>query len=333
MNRALTVRALALTAATVTTAITAGCRPGAGAAPRLAQAAAPVAAHGERVRLLAAEAEHSAATAAEGLVKGFVRFLADDAVYLAPGAPVVRGKGAVRALISGAPSSAITGLRWRAVRADISGDATAGYTYGYAEWTAPDTGGTPAPRYGKYISFWRRAERGDWRVAAFVLASSPAPPPADASPPSFESPTAASSPGSAERDGAASVAAARAAMMGTDSAFAAAAQAVGITAAFADYVAPDGAILAGGPSIVYGPAAVRARPSTPSAKLVWAPVLGEVAPSGDLGFTVGEARFEAPDAGGTVRTSYTKYLTVWKKQPSGAWRYVVDGGNDRPGPN
>jgi ketosteroid isomerase-like protein len=63
---------------------------------------------------------------------------------------------------------------------------------------------------------------------------------------------------------------------------------------------------------------------------VWRPVAGGVAKSGDLGFTVGNAVFTGrrEDGGQVVR--YSKYLTVWKKQHDGDWRYVVDGGSARP---
>ena len=61
------------------------------------------------------------------------------------------------------------------------------------------------------------------------------------------------------------------------------------------------------------------------AVLEWAPVWGEVAGSGDLGCTVGEATI-------TARQSYSKYLTIWKRQAGGAWKFVADGGNARPAP-
>ncbi len=35
---------------------------------------------------------------------------------------------------------------------------------------------------------------------------------------------------------------------------------------------------------------------------------------------------------GTSRTSYSKYLTIWRRADAGQWRYVIDGGNDRPQP-
>jgi ketosteroid isomerase-like protein len=59
--------------------------------------------------------------------------------------------------------------------------------------------------------------------------------------------------------------------------------------------------------------------------LEWVPVAANIAASGDLGCTVGEALVRA-------RGSYSKYLTIWKRQPDGAWKFVADGGNARPAP-
>ena len=60
----------------------------------------------------------------------------------------------------------------------------------------------------------------------------------------------------------------------------------------------------------------------------WVPRFSDAAASGDLGFSVGEATFDFGAAG----TFYSKYLTVWQKQDTGAWRYVADLGNNRPAP-
>ena len=38
-------------------------------------------------------------------------------------------------------------------------------------------------------------------------------------------------------------------------------------------------------------------------------------------------------ANGTVVQRFGKYLTIWRKQPGGEWRFVVDGGNLSPTPN
>ncbi len=61
------------------------------------------------------------------------------------------------------------------------------------------------------------------------------------------------------------------------------------------------------------------------AVLVWHPVAVEIATSGDLGCTVGEATISSLH-------HYSKYLTIWKRQTDKTWKFVADGGNLRPAP-
>lgn len=105
-------------------------------------------------------------------------------------------------------------------------------------------------------------------------------------------------------------------LFSVDRAFCDAAQS-GVADAFAAYVAPDGA--QGGGNLVtwaFGPEAIRAAWAGVAPTFTWAPELGDVATSGDLGFTVGYVY-----SGGVA---FSKYFTVWQKQPNGVWRYIVD---------
>jgi hypothetical protein len=68
-------------------------------------------------------------------------------------------------------------------------------------------------------------------------------------------------------------------------------------------MAPDGAMLSGP---IYGPEALYALMSGGGGELEWGPIAGDVAGSGDLGFTVGVARRVSE----TGARSYSKYLSV-----------------------
>lgn len=59
----------------------------------------------------------------------------------------------------------------------------------------------------------------------------------------------------------------------------------------------------------------------------WNPVNAEVAGSGELGYTWGNWKFNAKDT-----VFYGNYFTVWKKQPGGNWKVLLDGGNNTPKP-
>jgi ketosteroid isomerase-like protein len=60
--------------------------------------------------------------------------------------------------------------------------------------------------------------------------------------------------------------------------------------------------------------------------LIWEPHDADVAASGDLGYTFGrwESRRVGAD-GDRVRTG--SYVTLWRRQPDGAWRVVLDIGS------
>jgi ketosteroid isomerase-like protein len=88
--------------------------------------------------------------------------------------------------------------------------------------------------------------------------------------------------------------------------------------------------------IVIGADAVRAlydEQQRAGGTLNWRPIYADAAESGDLGFTIGESVFTGRGINGTVVQRFGKYLTIWRKQPDGDWRFVVDGGNASPTPN
>lgn len=260
-----------------------------------------------RAALRAADSAHAAAVQAHGVVHGLPSAFADDVYFLREGADVVHGLQAVRADLPGSPLAGAA-LAWTTLRADVSADARHGYTYGGGTFTAAD--GTQ--RFSRTMAYWRN-EGGAWKVAAFVvnLPGRPAQP----LPAGFVAQDPTPIRGAADVEE----------VMQADRDFSAQSVAHGPAAAFRDWAAADG-ILLGGP--FYGPQALYDVMRPGGGSLVWGPVAGGIAPSGDLGFTVGVARSTADD--GT--RGYSKYLTVWRRQPGGHWRFVADGGNARPAP-
>jgi ketosteroid isomerase-like protein len=254
----------------------------------------------DRAALLAADRAHAR-------TPDFLSVFADDARYLHPGAPLVRGRDAIRAVLAGAPGGGDGPVTWTPEYADVSDDGTLGYTYG---WTHL------ADQQGKYLACWRKRADGPWRIIAYArtrLAAGPtAPPPPDVVP----APPVRGHADSRE-------------LLSADSAFSALSVGRGPKAAFLAFAAADALTLGGGGAapMNHGRAAIGAAFADfpADAVLEWTPIAADIAGSGDLGCTVGEAAIAA-------RRSYSKYLTVWKRQPDGAWRFVADGGNARPGP-
>jgi ketosteroid isomerase-like protein len=108
------------------------------------------------------------------------------------------------------------------------------------------------------------------------------------------------------------------AVVDAERAFAAAAQADGVNAAFLHYSAPDALVFRPGPTNVK--AALAANP-IPPIKLRWWPVYAGIAASDDLGFTTGPYV-----AGEGERQGHGWYFTVWRRQTDGSWRWVLDHG-------
>ena len=126
-----------------------------------------------------------------------------------------------------------------------------------------------------------------------------------------------------------SASAIRTELLRVDAEFSNMSEAKGAAAAFAAYVAPDGIVLAEYPGR-RGADAVAAQFSAapPGSRLTWKPAVADAAASGDLGYTVGTYELRSP--GGLIRTG--KYMTIWKKQPDGSWKFVADGGTPDPPP-
>lgn len=59
-------------------------------------------------------------------------------------------------------------------------------------------------------------------------------------------------------------------------------------------------------------------------KLAWEPSFVDVAACGDMAYTYGPFTFSARDTSGQMITDTGYFHTVWKKQPSGEWKFVWD---------
>lgn len=97
--------------------------------------------------------------------------------------------------------------------------------------------------------------------------------------------------------------------------------------AFIEFFADESVSFQPGP----GPARDRLKqqPPPPPGRpaFTWEPRTGDVAASGDLGWLTGPVRF--PQADGSIR--HGCYFSVWKKQPDGSFRVVLDIGVQPPG--
>lgn len=64
--------------------------------------------------------------------------------------------------------------------------------------------------------------------------------------------------------------------------------------------------------------------------LTWEPTKAEIAASGDLGYTLGSWTYKMKDSLGNIEKSYGHYISVWKKNQKGDWKWVFDSGISSP---
>ena len=265
-----------------------------------------------RAELLAVDRAYAEAAKSVNLIDALVAPLAPQAIFLAPGPVFPRGPAAVRALLQATPSNALSKWAWTAIRVDVSSNGKEGYTMGYTELTQPS--GVVLP--GRYLSYWVKQSDGAWRIEAYKRITRAAGPVSLTPPPGFETPDDKHRRYFPNTDAESEAAAAAAA----DQAFSDLAQVVGNSAAFARYAAPTAAQSGNAASVSweFGRTAIMAaHASEPLGAFSWTPVFAHAAASGDLAFTVGWV-FNA--AGQTLG----KYFSVWQKQNTGEWLYVVD---------
>src|SRR2546423_1386493 len=119
-------------------------------------------------------------------------------------------------------------------------------------------------------------------------------------------------------------------MVQTEQAFSKMAAERNIREAFMTFIADDGLLFR--PGAVNGKKWLTEHPVPPSDKkplLAWQPSYAVVAASGDLGFTTGPWEFKE-DVNNEKASAYGHFVTVWKKQADGSWKFVSDLGITHP---
>jgi hypothetical protein len=268
-----------------------------------------------RASLLSADSALAATTASQGLVQGLPSGFADSGIYEQYGEPIIVGRSNVQSTLSALYSTAGYALTWHAYFADVSSATDVGYTYGQATQTDPatDTILGPGTQPLIYIAFWRRTN-AVWKIEAFML--QPANATLTTPTGSFATPTNDAAPSYTSNGQAQD----RASVLATDGAFSDLSVYIGQDSAFTMYADTFG--VQAGADFIYGKPAIRtAFNGTPiTSVLSWTPTLSDVASSNDLAYTAGPYIFIGNSA------FYGQYLSIWKREPSGDWRYLQDGG-------
>lgn len=119
------------------------------------------------------------------------------------------------------------------------------------------------------------------------------------------------------------------ALADAERAFAKAATVKGIRDSFLEFFSDDSIALR--PTVAPAKDRLRAQPSQPFSvhELTWEPRTGDIAASGELGWLTGPSTFIDHSAKDS-KPGYGNYLSVWRKQPDGAWKVYIDVGANTP---
>ncbi|MEZ5426924.1 MAG: hypothetical protein R2747_11695 [Pyrinomonadaceae bacterium] len=106
----------------------------------------------------------------------------------------------------------------------------------------------------------------------------------------------------------------------TEKSFARTAAEKSVRAAFLEFLADSGVVFQ--PTEINGKEFWRARRET-AALLAWNPVWADISSDGQIGYTTGDWDFR-PKGKDDNPVAYGQYITVWRKQPDGNFRAVLD---------
>ena len=121
----------------------------------------------------ATDAEAAIRAAEPGFIRAFnagdadavARYYSDDAVFLAPNAPIAKGMSGVRDAFRAFLTSMHPTLSFTPDRIVQSGDMA----YEYGHYTTQSSAGNDM---GNYMTVWRRMPNGDWKIVADSVNSS-----------------------------------------------------------------------------------------------------------------------------------------------------------------
>jgi ketosteroid isomerase-like protein len=125
-------------------------------------------------------------------------------------------------------------------------------------------------------------------------------------------------------------------ILNTDKAFSELSKAKGMKHAFLEFAADEVVILRKNsfPQVGENAMAERFRSfSDTGFVLTWEPQFAAVAASGDLGYSFGIYTSTSKDSLGSPVVEKGTYVSVWKKNDEGKWKFVLDTGNEGLGEN
>jgi ketosteroid isomerase-like protein len=253
--------------------------------------------------LAAAETAFAAHSVREDMRAAFLAAFAPDGVFVRDGWKVSND------FLRNQPAPPIV-LDWKPVHVEVAAAGDLGLSTGpsrISSKTNPDA----APRYGQFVSVWRRVGEGPWKVEVDLGISHPAATLWDA--PLVARQVAAGPPASGT-------------LAAAELEFATLAREAGLRAAHARLATADLRFYRPGQPPVLGRQVALASPGMTDAKMEWIVERTETSSSGDLGYTRGRYT--------DVRSTHQPigyYLRVWRREHA-RWRVALEVVNAAPPP-
>lgn len=125
-----------------------------------------------RQDVMAADRAFDARTA-EQRIDGWVAHFAPDGKMVRRSGEIVEGHEAIRKYMGPVLAEAGASLRWAPEFAEASKSGDLGYTCGRSKFKGRDEAGAAVESDGRYVTIWRRAADGAWKVALDIGVSNP----------------------------------------------------------------------------------------------------------------------------------------------------------------
>ena len=119
----------------------------------------------------------------------------------------------------------------------------------------------------------------------------------------------------------------KAAMMDADRSFSKLSQQQGMRTAYMQYLDSTGVLLRPNTMPLIGADAIDyiSMGNDSAFTMTWEPKGAHLAEAGDLGYTYGIYSIQPTNMDTTL---YGTYVSIWKRQPDGSWKFVLDTGNE-----
>jgi len=247
-----------------------------------------------------------------GISPAFLEYLADDGILFRPGP--VNGKQAHQQF----PDTTSV-LMWEPFCVEISAGADMGYTTG--KWMFKRSREEDAPAaYGRYLSIWRKAADGDWKVVLDLGISHPKPAEWTGPRGQIVPPNSITS---------ADVARAKNSLLAQEWSYATRAAEEGPSAALAAFAAGNVKCFREGAyptnTIEEGSRLI----NLVDREITWSPSAAFVARSGDLGYTYGSGEITSTIGQKQEKKAFS-FVHIWRKGDNDQWQLAIDITNPLP---